>query len=48
MTEKLKEIILNTAKDIFESQSDEPLTQSEIEDMLIEFANLIIKYHESR
>jgi len=47
MTTKLKEIILNTAKDIFESQTDEPLTQSEVEDMLFEFSKLLIKKYEN-
>lgn len=44
MTIKLKDFILETAKDIFESQSDEPLTQDEVEDMLLEFTNQIIKF----
>lgn len=46
MTIKLKDFILKTAKDIFESQSDEPLTQEEVEDMLLEFSELLIKKYE--
>ena len=48
MTDKLKELILNTAKDIFESQTDEPLTQSEVENMLFEFVQLAIKYNNDK